>query len=55
MFSGRAVPGRPEYQFQVLREGKKGHAHVVVYWVSGPVVEVLHYFHTAQDWPDKLG
>lgn len=51
--NGRPVPGIPEYQYVVLRKGR-GHGHIAVYWVRDSVVEILHYFHTAQDWQRKL-
>lgn len=49
---GRAVPGRPEYQFLTFRKGR-GHCHVAIYRLNLDAVEVLRYQHTAQDWQGK--
>jgi plasmid stabilization system protein ParE len=52
--SGRAVPNRPDLQFIVIRRRRKGHGHVAVYEVVADVVHILQFFHTAQDWPNKI-
>jgi len=54
--SGRPVPDRPGLRYVVLRpRRRKGHGHIAVYEVIGDAVYILDYFHTAQDWQDRLG
>lgn len=51
---GQVVTGRPDLHYLVIRRKARGHGHIVVYRVSAVAVEVLHIFHTAQDWQTKL-
>ena len=37
-------------RYMLVRRKQKGHGHVVVYRFDDKVVDVLHIFHTAQDW-----
>jgi plasmid stabilization system protein ParE len=54
--SGKSVPAHPKLRYRVIQKRKKGHGHIVVYEASDDnVVRVLRYFHTAQDWQNKLG
>ena len=46
---GKPVPSRRDLRFRIIRKGS-GHGHYVVYRILTDNVEVLHYFHTAQDW-----
>ena len=46
------VPNRPGLQRMTIRKGR-GHGHVAVFEVKGETVEVLRYFHTAQDWQGR--
>ena len=48
------VPGRPEYRYTVIRRRSGGHGHVAVYRLREGLIEVLHLFHTAQDWQTRL-
>jgi plasmid stabilization system protein ParE len=50
---GRQVPNHPTYRFIVLRKGR-GHGHIVVYHILDEAVEVIRYYHTAQDWQSGL-
>jgi addiction module RelE/StbE family toxin len=50
---GKSVPTRPDYRYRSIRKGR-GHGYVLVYQVVNDAVEVIHYFHTAQDWQGKL-
>lgn len=47
---GRAVGVDPTIRYIVLKMRTRGHGHLAVYQVSDLRVEVLHIFHTAQDW-----
>ena len=51
---GRTVESRPEFRYLLMRRKSKGHGHVAVYRISGQQINVLHVFHTAQDWQQDL-
>jgi plasmid stabilization system protein ParE len=51
---GRPVPDRPGFHYLLLRRRAKGHAHIAVYRFDDNVIDVLHIFHSAQDWQTKL-
>jgi len=51
---GRPVPARPELRYLMIRRKSRGHGHVVVYSADASAVNVVHVFHSAQDWPTKL-
>lgn len=51
---GKPVSGRPDLRYVIIRRKAKGHGHIVVYRVSTAAVEILHIFHTAQDWQTQL-
>ena len=51
---GRVIPNRDTYRYATLRWSSQGHGHVVVFEILGAVLRVLRYFHTAQDWENKL-
>jgi plasmid stabilization system protein ParE len=53
-FAGKPVPTRPKLSYIVIRRSRKGHGHVAVYELIGDVIQVLDFFHTAQDWQAKL-
>ena len=52
---GRVVPDRPELRHVIIRRKPKGHGHIAVYRVSSQAVEVLHIFHSAQNWQTRVG
>jgi plasmid stabilization system protein ParE len=42
-------------RYRVIQKKKKRHGHIVVYEVvDADVVRILRYFHTAQDWQNRL-
>ena len=47
---GTVLVDRPEYRFLPLRQRGRGHCHVVVYSLGNNLIEILHVFHSAQDW-----
>jgi len=51
---GRAVAGRPDLRYLLIRRKARGYGHVVVYRLTDASVEVLHVFHSAQDWQSRL-
>jgi plasmid stabilization system protein ParE len=51
---GKVLELRPDLRYFVIRRRSTGHGHVVVYRFDAQQVEVLHVFHTAQDWQTKL-
>lgn len=51
---GKQVGFRPELSYILIRRKSKGHGHIAVYGVDEMRVNVLHVFHTAQDWQSKL-
>jgi plasmid stabilization system protein ParE len=51
---GRAVESRLELRYIRISRRKRGHGHIVVYRVDEDAVNVLHIFHTIQDWQAKL-
>jgi plasmid stabilization system protein ParE len=51
---GRIVNARPEYRYTLIRKRPRGHGHVIVYRVVNNTVQILRFFHTAQDWETNL-
>jgi plasmid stabilization system protein ParE len=51
---GKAVTIRPDLRYITIRRSGRGHGHVTVYRFDDKQVDVLHVFHTAQDWQNKL-
>ena len=51
---GKQVGSRPELSYILIRRKSGGHGHIAVYGVDETQVNVLHVFHSAQDWQTKL-
>jgi plasmid stabilization system protein ParE len=51
---GRTVPSAQEYRYTALRKHLRGHSHIAVYQVHEDIVEVLHFYHSAQNWRARL-
>src|SRR5690349_15666904 len=51
---GKTVRSRPDLRYITIRRSVKGHGHVTVYHFDDKQIDVLHVFHTAQDWQNKL-
>lgn len=51
---GRSVDTRPELRHILIRRKTQGHGHVAVYRVTESTVDVVHLFHSAQDWQKIL-
>jgi plasmid stabilization system protein ParE len=52
--SGRPVANRPDLRFILMQQRSKAHGHVAVYRIEPDTIQLLHVFHTAQDWEAKL-
>jgi plasmid stabilization system protein ParE len=50
---GKKVDGHPNLRFATLKVRSRGDGHVVVYMIA-ETVEVLHLFHTKQDWQSQF-
>lgn len=53
-FKGKAVPTVPRLSYILVKRKRKGHGHLAVYELIGDVIHVLQYYHTAQDWQNKI-
>jgi len=51
---GLVVPEFPGLRRRLVKRRSRGHGHIVFYRVEGFRLEVIHIFHTAQDWQSKL-
>jgi plasmid stabilization system protein ParE len=51
---GRSVASHPELRYQLLRQRRSGHRHVVIYELFPWGVRILRFFHSAQDWSTRL-
>lgn len=52
--NGKSVTTRPDLRYVLVRRKPKGYGHLVVYRAGEKTVDVLHVFHTAQDWQTML-
>jgi len=50
---GKLAPNYPRFRYCLIRKGR-GHGYVVIYKILASTVEVIHYYHTAQDWQGRL-
>ena len=51
---GIAISSHPELRYFPLKFSSRGHGHVAVYSIDQQSVNLLHIFHTAQDWQARL-
>jgi plasmid stabilization system protein ParE len=51
---GARVKSQPRLQYMMIQRRKKQHDQVVIFSVGGNRVDVLHVFHSAQDWEARL-
>jgi plasmid stabilization system protein ParE len=51
---GKTMSLRPDLRYIVIRRKSGGHGHIVVYQFNDRQVDVLHVFHTAQNWQAAL-
>ena len=53
---GRDVHLRTTLKYIVIKksDSRSSYGHIAVYRVKGEIVEIIDYFHTAQDWQNKL-
>jgi len=50
----KPVRGKPQYSYISLRRSRSGHGHVAVFTIENEQVFVVRFFHTAEDWENKL-
>jgi len=50
------VPGRETLSFVIAKKSKRrnAHGHVIVFRIVEKELQVLHFFHTAQDWQNHI-
>jgi plasmid stabilization system protein ParE len=53
-FKSQPVPRRARLSYITIRRRKRGHGHVAVFERIGESITVLYFFHTAQDWQNRL-
>jgi plasmid stabilization system protein ParE len=51
---GKKVAAHLGLRYIIIRRKAGGHGHIAVYKLDGNQVNVLHVFHTAQDWQSRL-
>lgn len=53
---GRAVDADPTLSYIIMKRRSSGDGHIAVYFVDATAknLQVLHVFHTKQDWQTKL-
>lgn len=52
--NGKQVAARLDLRYILIRQRATGHGHIAVYKVDDRTIEILHIFHTAQDWQGTL-
>jgi plasmid stabilization system protein ParE len=53
-FVGKPVPTRPKLSYITIRKRRAGHGHIAVYELIGDLIYILTYYHTAENWQEKL-
>jgi hypothetical protein len=51
---GKPVPGRPHLRYVHTRRRTGGYSHLAVDRVDENAVNVLHVFHSSEDWENKI-
>lgn len=53
---GKSIEGRPDLRYLLMKRRNSGDGHLAVYSVYDALatIEILHVFHTKQDWENKL-
>jgi plasmid stabilization system protein ParE len=51
---GRVVESRPKLRYIRISRRSRGHGHIAVYRVDADKVNILHIFHTAQNWQAQV-
>ena len=52
--AGQPVEGHPDWRHLFVRQSNKGHGYIVVFRKTAQLIEILHFYHSAQDWPQRL-
>lgn len=48
------VPGRQDLWYLDMRRRRRGHGHLAVFTIYEDRIVVVHVFHSAQDWTNRL-
>jgi plasmid stabilization system protein ParE len=51
---GIRVASRPEFRFVLIRRRSRRRGHLAVYRIKQNRIDILHIFHSAEDWQAKL-
>jgi plasmid stabilization system protein ParE len=53
---GKVIEGNPALRYTMVKRRAKADGHLLVYFVNSAMrpVEVLHIFHSKQDWQNML-
>ena len=51
---GQPVTEYPGVLRRLAKRRSRSHGHIIFYRVAGARLEVLHIYHTAQDWQSKI-
>lgn len=51
---GRVIPSNPTLRYHTIKRRAGGYGHVVIFWIEADILHVFRYFHTSQDWENKL-
>lgn len=52
--AGQPVEGFQDWRHLFVRQSKKGHGYIIVFRKTAQLIEILHFFHSAQDWQQRL-
>jgi len=52
--AGQPIEGFPHWRQLFVRQSNKGHGYVVVFRKAEQLIEILHFYHSAQDWQQRL-
>ena len=51
---GATIADYPGLRRRLMKRRSRGHGHIVFYRVKESRLEVIHIYHTAQDWQTKI-
>lgn len=51
---GQVIPSNPSLRYHTIKRRARGYGHVVIFWIEAETFHVFRYFHTSQDWENKL-
>jgi toxin ParE1/3/4 len=51
---GNVISDQPDFRYAVLKRRRQGHGRIAVYRIREDSVQILTFYHTAQDWRSKF-